>query len=192
MIYLISDHHFGHTNIIKYCDRPFSKDNQGMVKNAEFMYNAHQETVTENDIVIFLGDVALFRSHTKEDLKRMLKALKGKKFLVLGNHDTMSLNFYKECGFVDVQPYYIIGDVMLCHYPLLANTDHPELRKIMLDNKIKTLYHGHIHNKDLDPQDGIERFNFSVEKINYTPKCVDNPLIQKYFENLHLLLRNAV
>ena len=91
MLYFISDQHFGHSNIIKYCNRPFDD----VIQNAEFMYRSYQETVTDDDVVVFLGDIALFRSNTKIPLQNMFKSMKGKKFLVLGNHDTLPLDFYK-------------------------------------------------------------------------------------------------
>ena len=53
MIYVISDTHFSHNNIIEYCDRPYKNTlemNQDIIKK----WNS---VVTENDIVFHLGDV---------------------------------------------------------------------------------------------------------------------------------------
>lgn len=180
MLYFISDQHFGHSNIIKYCNRPFDD----VIQNADFMYRSYQETVTDDDVVVFLGDIALFRSNTKEPFKQMFKSMKGKKFLVLGNHDSMSKEFYKECGFADIRKYHLVGDIMLCHYPLGSDTEYINLRKIMLENA-KTLYHGHIHNKDVSYNDGVERTNFSVEKIGYKPYLINNKTLENYFLNLY-------
>lgn len=179
MLYIISDHHFGHANIIKYCNRPFD----GVIQNAEFMYNEHQKIVKDDDVVVFLGDIALFRNHTKTPFKNMFNALKGKKFLVLGNHDNMPIEFYKECGFLDVREYHVIDDVMLCHYPLEKDTYRQDLRKILLENAT-TLYHGHIHEKNSTNEDSITRINCCVEKTNYVPLLLENKKIEDYFNSL--------
>lgn len=75
-----SDTHFGHANIIKYCDRPFASVdamNKAIIKN----WNS---VVSPDDTVYHLGDVAL------GDINSSLAcvgALNGYKILVLGNHD---------------------------------------------------------------------------------------------------------
>jgi calcineurin-like phosphoesterase family protein len=53
--YVISDHHFGHANIIEYCDRPF--DSVGEMNTT--LLNRHYETVGESDVLVHLGDIAM-------------------------------------------------------------------------------------------------------------------------------------
>jgi len=47
--YVISDHHFGHANIIEYCDRPFSSVGE---MNTTLL-DRYYETVSAEDILNF-------------------------------------------------------------------------------------------------------------------------------------------
>jgi calcineurin-like phosphoesterase family protein len=79
-VYFTSDTHFSHTNIIQFCNRPFStieEMNAGLISN----WNS---VVSPGDLVYHLGDVGF--SH-KTLLPGILEQLAGQKFLVLGNHD---------------------------------------------------------------------------------------------------------
>lgn len=81
-IFLTSDQHFWHTNILKMGKgRPFKdidEHNEILIKN----WNA---VVKPGDVVYVLGDV-FFRS-TLEMQNTLLKRLNGEKQLILGNHD---------------------------------------------------------------------------------------------------------
>ena len=75
-----SDLHFGHANIIRYCDRPFADVaamNTGLIER----WNA---VVDPNDTVWVLGDVAM--GHIADSLP-LIGRLHGTKHLVSGNHD---------------------------------------------------------------------------------------------------------
>ena len=71
MIYFTADNHFGHENIIRFCNRPW--------KTAEEMDEAMialwNERVRNNDTVFILGDLC-FRA---KDAENILFRLKGKK-----------------------------------------------------------------------------------------------------------------
>ncbi len=67
--FVIADTHFGHTNIIKYCNRPFSctEDmDEALIKN-------WNETVSNNDVVLHLGD---FGVGNKEYVENIIKKIK--------------------------------------------------------------------------------------------------------------------
>lgn len=82
-LFFASDPHFGHKNIIKYCDRPFM-DEKEMNENLVSKWNAK---VPKNAIVFLLGDVSM-----RDDIaERMLAKLNGTIILVKGNHDKPSL-----------------------------------------------------------------------------------------------------
>ena len=132
MYYYISDTHFGHKNILKLCQRPFEtlEDmNEAMIRN-------WNQRVTGNDTVFILGDFF----NKCADPEPILKQLKGKKRLIIGNHDAswmdkVDLDRY----FESVDPFLEITDgvrgITLCHYPL--PTWKHKLRTYMI--------HGHIH-----------------------------------------------
>jgi len=111
----ISDPHFGHANVIKYCNRPFcckhSMDNM-LIRN-------WNDTVKKPGRRIFcLGD---FGFGSANYLKRILSQLVGYKILVKGNHDRGRLSMV-ECGFNEA--YLTAGGdwgdkkIFLSHIPL--------------------------------------------------------------------------
>lgn len=80
--YFVSDTHFFHANILKYCNRPFAnvdEMNRVMVEN-------WNRVVGKNDIVYHLGDFA-FADHQKTC--SILDKLNGSITLILGNHDRL-------------------------------------------------------------------------------------------------------
>ena len=80
MYYFISDPHFGHENILKMCQRPF----ESVEEMNEAMIDAWNQRVTGNDTVFILGDL-FYRCPDPEPI---LQRLKGKKRLIIGNHDS--------------------------------------------------------------------------------------------------------
>jgi calcineurin-like phosphoesterase family protein len=79
MIFFTSDLHIYHTNVIKYCARPYSsveEMNEMLVKN-------WNDVVGPEDTVYCLGDFSMaFRP-----VETFSPRLNGKKYLVPGNHD---------------------------------------------------------------------------------------------------------
>lgn len=80
MFWFTSDQHFGHSNILKYCNRPF----ENVFQMNECIIENHNDLVRKNDYVFHLGD---FCFHTPI---QYLKKLNGKHFLIRGNHDAHS------------------------------------------------------------------------------------------------------
>lgn len=83
-VFVTSDHHFGHKNIIHYCGRPF-QDVAHMDACLIELWNAN---VSPEDAVFNLGDVSLGKGRYVED---RLKKLNGRQCLITGNHDQRSL-----------------------------------------------------------------------------------------------------
>lgn len=87
-IYIIGDTHFNHDNIIKYCNRPIDYQ-------SKILQNWNRK-VTNEDLVIHLGDVILYN---KKELFDIMNGLNGRKILVKGNHDKESHLWYMRNGF---------------------------------------------------------------------------------------------
>ena len=75
-----SDTHFGHENIIRYCNRPFNS----LRMMDEVLANNWNARVKNDDIVIFLGDFC-FRGESKPSV--YLDKLNGHITFLRGNHD---------------------------------------------------------------------------------------------------------
>lgn len=170
MIYFISDTHFNHDNIIKYCNRPF-KDVKEM--NEKIIENWNN-IVKEDDTVYHLGDLAL---GSKEEFKDIAKRLNGNKILIRGNHDNWSVKTYEDLGFTVLKNAPIKFEeykLLLSHTPR-AKTEIPE-------GYINI--HGHIHNNILnDLKDYPEElypkdlhFNVSSDVLDFTPISIDKIL----------------
>ena len=117
-IFVTSDHHFNHKNIIQYENRPFNNIDE-MNKELIKKWN---NVVSKNDIVYHLGDFCF--SNTPSDF---LKQLRGKVILIMGNHDKKikkNVNFWYDQGFYKVYDKPIITDnyVILSHEPITQIT----------------------------------------------------------------------
>lgn len=153
-IYVISDTHFGHENIIKFCNRPFSN---------RYEMNHHirenwNKLVKDEDIVYHLGDVYFGQDWQGETPRNFLRSLKGRKRLVLGNHDN-GLDHTLRDVFQKIMVWRMFPEfgLLLTHVPV-----HPS----SLSEKCPINVHGHIHNRQSPSK---EYRNVSVEMINYTP-----------------------
>ena len=79
-IWFSSDFHFGHSNIIKYCNRPFETTDE----MNEAMIDNWNRVVRPEDQGYILGDFAFCSPDKAANIARRLH---GKKYLILGNHD---------------------------------------------------------------------------------------------------------
>lgn len=80
MNYYIADLHLGHTNIIRLSNRPYTTVDE-MDKDLIDKWNS---VVSDNDDIYIVGDL-IFR--TNKGYEYYLKQLRGKKHLIIGNHD---------------------------------------------------------------------------------------------------------
>ena len=136
MIYYIADLHFGHSNVIKFDNRPFSE----VSEMDRVLIERWNDRVQEEDTVYIVGDLCHRSEHTAD---WYLKRLTGHKILILGNHDHPISDNPEALRYLeDVESMMTIMDgknqIQLCHFPIedwSAYTKHG--------------YHvyGHLHNR---------------------------------------------
>lgn len=82
-IFYIADTHFGHENIIRHSNLPFSD----VVEMDKTIIENWNQRVNEEDTVYILGDFSWYK---EEQTLNILNQLSGKKILIKGNHDRIS------------------------------------------------------------------------------------------------------
>lgn len=123
MLHFMADPHFGHGNIIRYCNRPFSSAEE---MDATIIANINAKVGKSDDLFV-LGDFC-FRS---QDPQKYLDRINCKNiWLILGNHDDCDHDVEAYCklytGFKGVENYMqlrpkINGQkqlIVLFHYPI--------------------------------------------------------------------------
>lgn len=157
-IWIISDTHFGHENIIKYCDRPFGNAHH---MDEALLENWNSTIKSDNDIVYHLGDVYFGRK--QKDWDSFIGRLNGRKRLLLGNHDEgqdpVLLKHFQKISMWRMFPEF---GLLLTHVPVHPSSLNPE--------KCPLNVHGHVHTNSL-PDANYK--NVSVECINYTPVNIE-------------------
>ena len=139
MIFFTSDLHLGHENCIRLCNRPFSS----IEEMDETLIENWNRKVTGKDTVYILGDLIYRNQKPPEEY---LRRLRGKKHLILGNHDR---GWIRSCQteqfFESVNNLLYVADgkrqYTLCHYPMMS---WPHIMRCYM-------VFGHIHgNTDAD------------------------------------------
>lgn len=160
-IWVTSDTHFNHYNIINYCDRPFKTTDE---MNSALIENWNS-VVKDGDIVYHLGDV--YMTGTAD----LLKGLNGRKRLILGNHDNGKdqklQNYFQKITVWRMFPEF---GLLLTHVPvhesaLFRGKTGNEKKPKQLKN-----IHGHIHNNQ-SPKGPYQCV--CVEHTNYTPVNIE-------------------
>jgi len=119
MIYFTADDHFSHSNIIKYCNRPFA-DAHDM--NTTLTKNWNSVVKEEEDIIYVIGDFTM--THDEKHIAKLLEKLNGEKHLILGNHDRLKPFQYVDAGFMSVATSAVLKynewEFILSHDPATA------------------------------------------------------------------------
>ncbi len=147
-VWMTSDLHLGHTNVIEYSKRPFFDATQ----MNEYLVTQIQK-VKDDEWLLILGDLTM---GDHDQAMEWIRRLPGRKVLVLGNHDLKRNGkclYARERAphgrqplFEAVVPFLFWQDmlgrtVFASHYP--ATVDHPFRRLVN--------YHGHLHRDVLPP-----------------------------------------
>lgn len=173
MIYYTADLHLGHQNIITHCCRPFSDADE----MDETIISNWNSVVTDKDDVYIVGDIS-FKIGSCDGVSK-IKRLKGKKHLIIGNHDVGNLKKEEFAGcFVSVDNYLEIKDngrrVVLFHYPIAEWNGY-----------FRGAYHvyGHIHNNEVMCKgfmDSLENaFNAGTDLHGFFPVTLDRMIEER-------------
>ncbi len=127
--WLISDTHFGHDEMVEYCNRPKTFN--------EYLLASLSKDIGQDDVFIHLGDICIGRDeYWHSQLMDNCKAFK--KWLVLGNHDSKSISWYLNHGWDFVS--YTINLKMFGKSILFSH-------RPKADNGYDLNIHGHLHNQ---------------------------------------------
>jgi len=152
-----SDTHFGHTNILKYCGRPF----ETVEAMDEALITGWNERVKPGDLVYHLGDFALVRP---DQVQGYVKRLHGQIQLIHGNHDRFLKDKKRDFGFSWIGPYKEIKidgqAIVLCHYPFVTWRS---------SYRGSWALHGHTHQRDPISDPTVKRMNVGVDAWAFRP-----------------------
>ena len=156
-LWFTSDLHFGHRNILRFCNRPWNDEKEmgpGLISN-------WNEKVGDNDIVFVLGDTFWFND--SRSIKKVLSQLKGKDiYIIPGNHDDFDayhrvddprIHLCSDVVALWLESEYYLGwdrkivEIWMSHYPMMT-WPHRENGAIQL--------FGHIHSSP-DRKEGVDQ-----------------------------------
>ena len=164
-IFVISDTHFFHENIIKYENRPF----KNIDEMTNVMIHKWNAIVGKNDEIYILGD---FSFGDVDETLNLLDLLNGRKYLIKGNHDYCIKDSRVRNKFEWIKDYYVLKHkkmkFVMFHYPIQV-----------WDCRHHGAYHlyGHIHSNtgnysmEYDIQNS---FNVGVDVNNFSPVLIDD------------------
>ena len=164
MIWVTSDLHFNHTNILKY--EPESRPFNSVEAMNEELITRWNLVVKPTDTVYVLGDFAMGRI---EDARACIKRLHGKIILIRGNHDTKArLEMYKELGIEVHDIFYLPYKgrwFIMCHFPIASEEF---IKMVIQDNSEVVNLYGHVHhNAEKGYMNGM--YHVGVDTNNLMP-----------------------
>lgn len=198
MHYFTSDLHLGHSNIIKYCRRPFQNSTESMLIDLAYkgiiplselsisedstekmdiqIIKSINSVVGKNDHLVILGDFCFGGSKFKEKMVQKYVDLINCKntTLILGNHDEKEIMIKYFKNVYDYCVFNIYGrNIVTCHYPM---------RSWYKQNKDSWMLYGHthglLHKKDTELLSQEEENNLTL--ILKEHKIDSDAVIDKY------------
>ena len=166
MILYTAELHFGHANVIKHDQRPFSNIDE----MDRILIQNWNNRATNRDKIYIDGDL-IFKSDKEPEW--YLKQLNGKKYLIVGNHDNCILSNNKALSyFEDVDKMMYVKDngrhIQICHFPIAE-----------WNGFFKEHYHiyAHIHNNTNDVYNFMKKYEKALNAgcmiNNYMPVTLD-------------------
>jgi calcineurin-like phosphoesterase family protein len=189
-VFLTSDFHFGHRNIISYCNRPFAT----VEEMNETLFNNYKKVIGDTSLVYFLGDMSFGRQERKEQTcKWWCEQLPGTIVTYIkGSHDhgirpTMAV-LPKNVQKVLLEDYIEVYGLDIERGYLRFKLQHePDYGFIPEGDDYDWLLHGHVHNNRPMWNVSNKSINLSVEATFYAPVVlynIVNEIITKNTENI--------
>lgn len=198
-IFYTSDQHLGHDRILELgAGRPF----QTIGEHNMFIRNRWFETVSPEDTVYVMGDIAMGREFERN--LQLFFDLPGQKKFIPGNHDKVFsstnsserieryLTQYEAVGFevlpentkTSVSTSYGLQEVLLSHFPYSG--DSHSVTDRYAANRYKNeglpIIHGHTHSRSVLNPNNVLEFHIGVDAHNFTP--VNETAIIEWLEDL--------
>lgn len=160
-VYFTADTHFGHANIIKYCNRPFAdveEHDQELVRRWNLV-------VPPDGVVYHLGDFAFGSAQFAADIRRQLN---GEIHFIRGNHDKAAREANRGGAiFASEQDYLVLKgspDIVMFHYPIYN-----------WDKKHHGSWHlfGHVHNNPCNAERNGLCLNVGVDVCAFAPLTME-------------------
>lgn len=181
MIWLTSDLHLGHANILKYNDRPY----ESVDEMDDALVKGINERVGRDDQLWILGDVAMGRAKVGTVGCFLAQVSCREVHLILGNHDPRDRrDELLAAGFASVSDYEelfwwkdgVEGSkkrpvrVVLSHYPFASWNGSAHGASML---------HGHIHSQgpaynESQVAQGLRRYDVGVDANGYAPVLLDD------------------
>ena len=160
-LYVISDTHFYHKNIIEFTGRP--------TDFSERLWKGF-DTLEDEDVLIHCGDITMGMDAMVHE---KLKTYKFKKWLIRGNHDKHSIAWYTKNGWDSVFDEALIS--MFGERILFTHAPYPKRQDVSKN------IHGHLHGGKSrgrpDFYDESYHIEVTPEVIGYVPARVGNQII---------------
>ena len=156
-VWVWSDLHLGHENIIRYTNRPFRNASE----MDEALYANWRNRVSDEDTLVFVGDLAMRTALSEDTWRRVRQGVGRVKHLVAGNHDLTGSGTLRVAGFDFISSLlWADGDppLLFTHLPL----------KSLPQGWVNL--HGHTH---ADPPLRSPHINVSVEHLDYSPVALE-------------------
>jgi calcineurin-like phosphoesterase family protein len=153
MKFFTADEHYGHANIIRYSNRPFSTAEE----MDDVLIANHNSVVKANDVVYHIGDFTL-EKNTEKVYRKYINRLNGNHVFIAGSHDYWIPDKEKRYMLeIKEKGCYIV----LCHYAMRV---WPRSHY----NSFQLFGHSHGHLPPVGKQ-----WDAGVDNNNYFPVSLD-------------------